>query len=72
MSEKQIYSNVVRELNQRAYEYVRNGMSIEAAIKQAVTDWKGHLAGVGYKILSVDEIEKNGGLTFFEDHGGKP
>jgi hypothetical protein len=46
-------------------------MSIEAAIKQAVTDWKGHLAGVGYKILSVDEIEKNGGLTFFEPYGGQ-
>jgi hypothetical protein len=63
---------IIRELNERATAYVRNGMGIEAAIKQAVTDWKHHLAGVGYKILSVDEIEKNGGLTFFESYGGKP
>jgi hypothetical protein len=41
-------------------------MSIDDAIKQAVTDFVHHLKGVGYKILSEEEIKRHNELKFFE------
>jgi hypothetical protein len=56
----------VKELNDRAVAYRRQGMSIDDAIKQAVTDFVHHLKGVGYKILSEEEIKRHNELKFFE------
>jgi hypothetical protein len=41
-------------------------LSIEDAIRQAVIDYRGHLKGAGYRILSEDEIERHSRLKFFE------
>jgi hypothetical protein len=57
---------IVRELNDRATAYCRSGMSIEAAIKQSVTDYAGQLKGVGYKILSEEEVNRHNENKFFE------
>jgi hypothetical protein len=58
--------NIVSELNERAVAYARQGLSIEDAIRQAVIDYRGHLKGAGYRILSEDEIERHSRLKFFE------
>ena len=57
---------IIRELNERATAYARHGMSVEAAIKQAVVDYVGQLKGVGYKILSEEEIKRHNNNKFFE------
>lgn len=53
-------------MNERATAYCRNGMSVEAAIKQTVTDYVGQLKGVRYKILSEEEIKQHNENKFFE------
>jgi hypothetical protein len=55
----------IRALNERAAAYVRNGMSIEDAIKQTVQDYIVQLRGTGYRILSVEEIERHNDPTHF-------
>jgi hypothetical protein len=55
----------IRDMNERAAAYVRNGMSIEAAIQQTVQDYIAQLRGTGYRILSVEEIERHNDPTHF-------
>ena len=61
--------DIVYELNDRASGYCKNGMGIEFAIEQAVKDWAPYLRGVGYRILSLEEIQLNGSTKFFESYG---
>jgi transposase len=56
----------IRDMNERAAAYVRNGMSIEDAIKQTVQDYITQLRGTGYRILSMEEIEQSSRGKFFE------
>jgi hypothetical protein len=49
----------IREMNERATSYHRQGLSIEAAIKQTVADYIGQLRGTGYRILSEEEIKRD-------------
>jgi hypothetical protein len=49
----------IREMNERATSYCRQGLSIKAAIKQTVVDYMGQLRGTGYKILSEEEIKRD-------------
>jgi hypothetical protein len=56
----------IRDMNERAAAYVRNGMSIEDAIRQTVQDYVTQLRGTGYRILSVEEIERHNSNKFFE------
>jgi hypothetical protein len=62
----------IREMNERATAYARQGMSIEAAIKQTVADYMGQLRGTGYKILSEGEIKRHNELKFFEALDAQP
>jgi hypothetical protein len=57
---------IVHEMNERAAAYARQGLSIDAAIRQAVIDYVSQLKGVGYKILSYEDIERLQRLKFFE------
>jgi predicted type IV restriction endonuclease len=59
--------NVIDELNQRARSYLNyEERNIEAAQKQAITDFQNYLAGVGYKVLSPEEVKANNKQKFFE------
>jgi hypothetical protein len=58
--------HIVNEMNERAISYVRQGLSIDAAIQQAVTDYVSQLKGVVYKIMSYEDIERLQRLKFFE------
>ena len=55
----------IEELNDSAADYVRSGMSIDDAIQQAVIDHLPLLRGRGYRILSVEEIERSNASRFF-------
>ena len=59
----------IREMNERTTDYVRSGLTVDAAIKQTVADYVGQLAGTGYKILSSEEIQQNNNTKFFEPYG---
>ena len=58
---------LIREMNERATAYLKHGLNIEDAIKQTVTDFLPQLRGVGYKILSLEEIERHHQQKFFEE-----
>jgi hypothetical protein len=55
----------IREMNERATSYHRQGLSIEAAIKQTVADYMSQLRGTGYRILSEEEIKRHNDPTHF-------
>jgi hypothetical protein len=67
----------IREMNERATSYCRQGLSIEAAIKQTVADYMSQLKGTCYKILSEEEIKRDldrryNPSEFFEALRSKP
>lgn len=60
-------TDVIYKLNERARGYVRSGMTIDDAIRQAVVDWIRYVSGVGYRTLSEAEIEQNDKTVFFAE-----